>query len=413
MLAFRGAVQHLPRIRTPDRVLVPHGGDARVQAKWAVVADPPPHPPHTQHGGNRADDLADHSAASQARRHDADAAKTQASSLDSVTFNNHSGVQLRDGHKGFRRTPGPAPTGGSGIVPRSRRSNRPHRGQESLQSRDATYSVPTRRGASPNLANLVLPIWGGSCPYGHMRRHQPMCGARHFGYAHEVSDVLLRDGHSDNQLPSPAPTGGGSAISLGEDRNDPEGREHHPADPRGVQMYPYRSNALLMSWLIRCSSCVPSSSWSARRRALTRSGRQLHLSAISHMPQRALAMRFTRRSREAHFAHEALISWLTGTGDLVDHTGGARMYKVVRCPRKIPSADVISVDFSAVNTFAANCIGCELATVCAPIGSGAANPASTTAENAGVRKTGAAEATSQPPVVAKLRPRPARILPEG
>ncbi|MEU7769575.1 helix-turn-helix transcriptional regulator [Nocardia sp. NPDC049190] len=37
----------------------------------------------------------------------------------------------------------------------------------------------------------------------------------------------------------------------------------------------------------------------------------------------------------------------------------------------------------------------------------------TTAENAGVRKTGTADATGQPPVVAKLRPRPARILPEG
>jgi DNA-binding Xre family transcriptional regulator len=37
----------------------------------------------------------------------------------------------------------------------------------------------------------------------------------------------------------------------------------------------------------------------------------------------------------------------------------------------------------------------------------------TTAENAGVRKTGTADATGQQPVVAKLRPRPARILPEG
>ncbi|WP_328401138.1 helix-turn-helix domain-containing protein [Nocardia sp. NBC_00403] len=36
----------------------------------------------------------------------------------------------------------------------------------------------------------------------------------------------------------------------------------------------------------------------------------------------------------------------------------------------------------------------------------------TSAENAGVRRTGTADTTAQPPVVAKLRPRPARILAE-
>lgn len=37
----------------------------------------------------------------------------------------------------------------------------------------------------------------------------------------------------------------------------------------------------------------------------------------------------------------------------------------------------------------------------------------TTAENAGVRRTGTTDPADQQPVVAKLRPRPARILPEG
>ncbi|WP_227999717.1 helix-turn-helix domain-containing protein [Nocardia australiensis] len=36
----------------------------------------------------------------------------------------------------------------------------------------------------------------------------------------------------------------------------------------------------------------------------------------------------------------------------------------------------------------------------------------TTAENAGVRRTGTTDAAGGPPVVAKLRPRPARILPD-
>lgn len=37
----------------------------------------------------------------------------------------------------------------------------------------------------------------------------------------------------------------------------------------------------------------------------------------------------------------------------------------------------------------------------------------TTAENAGVRKSGTSDANGQPPVVARLRPRPARILPDA